>query len=147
MKQILFAIFVCLPFILNAQQKVDSGFVNVHVDSRIANVVNKPSNVTKGYIGTKRGFRVQIYNGNDRKKASQVKVDFMRAFPGVRAYMVYANPQFRIRVGDFTARSDASAFSSKLASKFSPCMVVPDVVNVNTVRNAKAKINHNDNND
>ena len=148
MKQILLMLLVFSSYLLQAQGAPDSSYVNVHADSRIANVVNKPAASNRVFIGKKKGFRVQIYNGNDRKKASQAKIDFMRMHPGVRAYMVYANPQFRVRVGDFTTRGEASALSSKLASKFSPCMVVPDVVNVNTARKAKTKTaTDNDNDD
>lgn len=142
MKHILLFLFLLSSVFCQAQEgdtHPDTGYVNIHADSRMALVVNKPSNASKAFIGKKRGFRVQIYNGNDRKKASQAKVDFMRMFPGVRSYLTYANPQFRVRVGDFTGRREAQELNNKLSSKFNPCMVVPDVVNVNTVRSSKAK--------
>jgi len=136
MKNALLLFFILLG--LNATaQKTDSGTVNIHADQRLAVVVNKPSNANRAFIGKVRGFRVQIYNGNDRKKASQAKLDFMRAFPGVRSYMIYNNPQFRIRVGDFRTRKEAMDLYNKAAARFNPCMIVPDVVNINTVKKAK----------
>jgi hypothetical protein len=125
-------------------QKPDTGYVNIHADQRLAVVVNKPTNVNRGFIGKVRGFRVQIYNGNDRKKASQAKLDFMRAFPGVRSYLVYNNPQFRVRAGDFRSRKDAMDLYNKVSAKFNPCMIVPDVVNINTVRKNKDNDTEND---
>ncbi len=140
MKHILF--FLLLGAALPAvAQDADSGYVHIHADPRLAAVVNKPAAVNRAFIGKIRGFRVQIYNGNDRKKASQIKLDFMRAFPGVRSYLVYNNPQFRVRVGDFRSRKDALELYNKLSSRFDPSMVVPDVVNVNTLHKNKDKDN------
>lgn len=136
MKQILFLLLLCAAFPGFAQNP-DSGSVTIHADPRLAVVVNKPANVNRGFIGKVRGFRVQIYNGNDRKRASQVKLDFMKMFPGIRSYLVYNNPQFRVRVGDFRSRKEALDLYNKLSSKFNPSMVVPDIVNINTVRKNK----------
>ena len=143
MKNALVLFLVLLGYSAIAQ-KTDTGYVNIHTDQRLAVVVNKPSNVNRGFIGKVRGFRVQIYNGNDRKKASQAKLDFMRAFPGVRSYLVYNNPQFRVRAGDFRSRKDAMDLYNKASAKFNPCMIVPDVVNVNTVRKNKDNDNEAD---
>ena len=143
MKHALLLIFSLLT-LSAAAQKTDTGNVTVHADQRLAVVVNKPSNANRVFIGKVRGFRVQIYNGNDRKKATQAKLDFMRSFPGVRSYMVYANPQFRIRVGDFRSRKEAMELYNKVASRFNPCMIVPDVVNINTSRKNKDNDNSAD---
>ncbi len=122
---------------LHAQEQ-DTGYVNIHADPRLALVVKKPA-TNKVFIGKTRGFRVQIYNGNDRKKASQAKLDFMRQFPGIRSYLVYNNPQFRVRVGDFTSRKGASDLYSKLSGTFNPCMIVPDLINIGPKNKAKDK--------
>ena len=68
----------------------------------------------------------------------------MRAFPGVRSYLVYNNPQFRVRVGDFKSRREAMDLYNKVSGKFNPCMIVPDVVNINTVRKNKDNDNEDD---
>ena len=74
MKNVLVLLFIFLGYAATAQ-KADTGYVNIHADQRLAVVVNKPSNTNRAFIGKVRGFRVQIYNGNDRKKASQAKLD------------------------------------------------------------------------
>lgn len=136
MKYAFLLLLFCTSLKTVAQQQ-DTGYVNIHADQRLAVVTSKSANTNRGFIGKARGFRVQIYNGNDRKKASQIKLDFMKMFPGVRSYLAYNNPQFRVRVGDFRSRKDAMDLFNKLSSKFNPCMVVPDVVNINTVRKNK----------
>jgi hypothetical protein len=143
MKNALVLFLIFLGYSAIAQQ-ADTGSVNIHADQRLAVVVSKPTNTNRAFIGKVRGFRVQIYNGNDRKKASQSKLDFMRAFPGVRSYLVYNNPQFRVRVGDFKSRREAMDLYNKVSGKFNPCMIVPDVVNINTVRKNKDNDNEDD---
>ena len=76
-----------------------------------------------------RGYRVQIYSGSDRDKAIKVKKDFMRLNPGVRTYLTYLAPFFRVKVGDYRNRSDAEGMLREANSTYeSPCMIVPDDV-------------------
>jgi len=79
-----------------------------------------------------RGYRVQIYYGPDRAKAMQVKAEFMRRNPGVRAYLIYQAPSFRVRVGNYRNRNDAEGMLREANSMFSPSMIVPDEVSIST---------------
>lgn len=136
MKYLLLFLFIITHNLSFAQDMTpDSGYVNIHADPRLELILNKPPSKTKKYKPTKaRGFRVQIYNGYDRQKATEVKVDFMRQFPGVRAYLTYNNPQFRVRVGDFTSRKEASELFYRINSQFTTSMIVPDVINLDSIR-------------
>lgn len=95
-------------------------------------VINKPN--TTGSIHSARGFRIIIYTGTDRKQANDTKVDFLRKYPNVRVYMTYSLPHYKIKVGDFTSREDASVLYSKLNKNYSPCLIVPDIVEINTFK-------------
>jgi hypothetical protein len=111
--------------------------VVIHADSRLALLTvpkAKSSSSRSGIIRSGRGFRVQIYNGNDRIRATQTKVDFMRRFPGIRTYMTYIQPQFRVKVGDFRSRSEAQKMYQQLSTLYSPVMIVPDIIVINTLR-------------
>ncbi|WP_344821670.1 hypothetical protein [Rurimicrobium arvi] len=87
-----------------------------------------------GSIRSAHGFRIIIYSGIDRNKATSTKVDFMRRYPGIRVYMSYALPQYRVKVGDFLSRGEASGLYLQLNKQYSPCMIVPDIVEINTFR-------------
>ncbi|MFT4061588.1 MAG: SPOR domain-containing protein [Edaphocola sp.] len=116
--------------VADTQPDTGSG-ADVHADPKPDDAVAKP--VNKGiFVGRTRGFRVQIYNGADRKKAQQIKLDFMRAFPGIGSYISYHNPQFRVRIGDFKSRKEAAILYRQLNKKFVPSMIVPDVIYVGT---------------
>jgi hypothetical protein len=125
---------LCFPGSGRAQIKVnearpDSSAVVLHADPRLALVTAFYDSIHSG-----KGFRVMIYSGTDRTKANAVKADFMRRYPGTRVYMTYSLPQYRIKVGDYTSRQDATQFYRLLSSLYSPCMVVPDIVEINTFR-------------
>lgn len=94
-----------------------------------------------GSIRSAHGFRVIIYSGTDRNKANGAKLDFMRRFPGMRVYMSYAMPQYRVKVGDFTSRSEASGLYQQLNKVYSPCLIVPDIVEINTFHRANDPAN------
>jgi len=61
---------------------------------------------------TIKGFRVQIYNGG-KTESQKHKSAFMKAFPDIRAYMVYEYPEYRIQVGDY--RDELAAERALLA--------------------------------
>lgn len=74
------------------------------------------------------GYRIQIYFGTDRLKAQELRADFMRSFPESGAYLVYQQPNFKVRVGDFKSRIEALGFLNTLNDRYTPAFVVPDEI-------------------
>ncbi len=58
----------------------------------------------------------------------------MRRFPGVRTYLSYVQPQFRVKVGDYQTRTDAEVMFLQTSQLYYPCMIVPDIIMINTVK-------------
>ncbi|MEO6831097.1 MAG: SPOR domain-containing protein [Chitinophagaceae bacterium] len=120
-------------------QLPDSNGVVFHEDPRLtvlfAHKQEDGFKSIRGAIYSQRGFRVQIYNGNDRNLATQRKIDFLRRFPDVPSYMSYIAPSFRVKVGNFKSRADAYDFYRQVSPLYTPCMVVPDIVVINSMRN------------
>jgi len=140
MKPLCLCILLPISLLLSAESlaqqyvpvdEIASGVV-VYADPRLAILTKKRPPAQ--YIRSGRGFRVQIYSGSDRAKATEIKTDFMRRFPGIRTYMTYVQPQFRVKVGDYRTRQDAVKMYQQASSVYSPCMIVPDIVELNTFR-------------
>lgn len=75
-----------------------------------------------------RGFRVQIYSGGNRNEATNVQNSFIRQNPDMNAYLDYVEPNYRVKVGDFTSRSEATAYMRRLRGTYSNVFVfVEDV--------------------
>ncbi len=120
---------------LNAQSYMaDTNSVVVFKDERIDKLTAKKEQISRGIIRSVNGFRVQLYNGNDRNLAMQMKTEFMRRFPAERSYLTYQLPNFRLRVGNFTSKKDASDFLNNVSIFFKGATVVNDQVTVNTLK-------------
>lgn len=74
------------------------------------------------------GFRIQIYFGSERAKATEIRTDFTKNFPEISSYLIYQQPYFKIRVGDFKTRIEASGFLKKLEDHYTTAFIVPDEV-------------------
>jgi hypothetical protein len=72
------------------------------------------------------GYRVQLFYGSDRKRANEVKSEFLRRYPEVAAYLVYQQPNYKVRVGDFRTRLEAYELYRKLLPDFSSSFIVTD---------------------
>jgi len=75
------------------------------------------------------GFRIQIYSTNDLDDAVRAKTSSQASLDSMKVYMVYDAPYYKIRVGDFLAKSDADRAKDSLKERgFSEAWVVPDKV-------------------
>lgn len=74
------------------------------------------------------GYRIQIYFGNDRTRANEIKTDFLQLFPNTGTYLIYQQPNFKIRVGDYKTRLEAMKFLKEIQSLYSSAFLVKDDV-------------------
>lgn len=110
--------------------------VTVHADPRLVMLTNalKAKSEKAVNLRSGSGFRVQIYNGTDRTEANKRKLEFMRRFPGIRTYLSYIQPQYRLKVGDFKTRAEAQKLFRDVNDLFNPAMIVPDIIMINTTK-------------
>lgn len=75
-----------------------------------------------------RGFRVQIFSGSSRRDAENVQRSFQSQNSDINAYLDYVEPNYRVKVGDFTSRSAATAYMRELRGRYNNVFVfVEDV--------------------
>ena len=64
-------------------------------------------------VKTIPGYRVQIasFSGaNSKTSAFNLRENFITDYPSVQAYIVFDEPNFKVKVGDFRTRLEAYAF-------------------------------------
>lgn len=64
-------------------------------------------------VKTIPGYRVQIasFSGaNSKNSAFNLRDRFMYDYPSIQAYIVFEEPNFKVKVGDFRTRLEAFAF-------------------------------------
>ena len=75
------------------------------------------------------GYRVQIYfdsGNNSKNKAASIKTNFEALYPGVKSYLSYKEPYYRVRVGDFRTLTEAVGFQKKISADFQTSFAVKD---------------------
>jgi hypothetical protein len=77
---------------------------------------------------TMPGYRIQIYFGGVRPKASEVKLDFSGKHSDVPSYISYTAPNFKVRVGDFRTRLEAVKFMKSIEGQYPTIFIVPDEI-------------------
>ena len=74
------------------------------------------------------GYRIQIYFGGERLRANNLRSDFLQEYPEFGAYVIYQQPNFKLRVGDFKTRLEAAKFLTEMQARFSMAFIVSDDV-------------------
>ena len=76
-----------------------------------------------------QGFRVQVFSSLDKDQAVE-REEAARSTTEMPVYMVYMQPYYRVRVGNFTSREAAERARSALAQRFPDAFIVPDTVEI-----------------
>ena len=93
------------------------------VAPRMVSLGVKPVDWSKATRVKKRGFRVQIYSGNNRNEAYAAQSRFRNQYGDIDSYISYDEPNYRVKVGDFTSRAVANNFMRELRSQYSNVFV------------------------
>ena len=83
---------------------------------------------TAGYSSS-YGYRVQIYSGSSRSAAFNAQAKFNRDFPEMRNYIIYREPNFKVRAGDFRSRIESERMKEELKSLFPAMFIVSEKIN------------------
>lgn len=78
------------------------------------------------------GFRVHIYmdSGNRaRLNTQQAQADFEEKYPEQPSYIIYEEPYFKLRAGDFRTRLDARRFLESIRRNYPAAYIVVDMIN------------------
>jgi len=119
--------FLFLALLLSAPDSVMAQYSLKTQDSLVRVLVNRHIAISQAKQSMP-GYRIQIYFGPQRDLANEVKSDFTRLYPGVGAYLVYQQPNFKIRVGDFKTRLDAMKFFKDIQPVYPTAFLVMDEV-------------------
>ena len=103
-------LFICtfIPTICAAQTR---GMVKVFKDARIDSLIAHRNAIkivkSGGAKFSSQGYRIQIFSGSSRKDAYNLQARFQSEYPGIRTYISYTTPDFKVHVGDFRTRLEA----------------------------------------
>ena len=116
--------------ILALMPKKDNGGeadVNVYQSDAIGQAMQEHMNSNAGR--TLSGYRVRIFfdNKQSARVASEEAIKkFESLYHDVVAYRTYANPYFKVTVGDFRTKSEAMALLERIRTEFPSAFVVKE---------------------
>lgn len=116
-------IFLVLPS-GNAGDDVN---VEVHQSDLIRNSIKH--HISSNAKRTLTGYRVRIFFDNRqtaRNESENTLKRFKQLFPEVAAYRIYANPYFKVTVGDFRTKSEAMSLLTRIKGAFPSAFVVKE---------------------
>jgi len=76
------------------------------------------------------GYRIQLYSGNKKQPARQVRLEFSQLYRDIKAHESYQQPYFKVRVGDFRTKIEALNFQKELQDHFPNCFIVTDEIEI-----------------
>ena len=118
-----------LGFVLMLIKTASAQYVQVLGNPELDTLVQRnieSNQITNGI----QGYRVQIFFGSDRKAANDARTQFLQLYPNTEAYLLYQQPNFKVRVGDFRTQQEAQALFKALLRHFERVFLVPDKINL-----------------
>lgn len=102
----------------------------------------------KGHVASNssraiQGYRVRIFFDNKqsaRTESEEVLRRFESVFHGVKAYRTYANPYFKVTVGDFRTKSDAMELLTRIKPHFQSAFIVKEPISYPVVDKENAYV-------
>lgn len=135
-KLILTTVLAILCIGVSAQtKKTAKGSVTITGDVKVSQLVEKHIEFNET-IKTIPGYRVQLasLSGADAKsRAFSMKEQLKTEFPEVESYVIFTDPNFRVKIGDFRTKLEAHAFLQKTKELFPGGTIVKDNINPNAV--------------
>ena len=123
--------FLLSAFSLRAQER---GKVEVVKDPRVDTLIArrgllKVNSVTPSPVFSGMGYRVQIFNGPSRKDAYDAQDRIQAKYPGMRTYISYSVPNFKVKAGDFRSRLEAEKFKQEVHTMFTGLFIISEKIN------------------
>jgi len=98
---------------------------NAELEAKLSQVYEKNKN-----IKVVQGFRIQVYSGNDRLLAEKAQKTILELYPDSKPEIIFFQPNFKVKVGDFYDRSEAQLMYNKLKNYLPQALVVPEKVKI-----------------
>ena len=86
----------------------------------------------QSYLEQKKvqGFKIQLYAGNKKIEAIKMKAEFMKKYEEVSPTIIYQQPNFKVRVGNYRNRLEATKFLEIYKIDFPSSFIVQDAIEI-----------------
>lgn len=131
MTQKIFLLFLIISALCKQGWAQNKGNIDIIQDPKVSLLVSKHIDYNEKLNGIE-GYRIQIFfdaGNNARSKANNTRFSFLARHPQYPAYLIFQQPYFKIRVGNFRTRLDAECFLKQIEKEYQNAFIVKDVIN------------------
>lgn len=128
---LLTAVLCLTAFMAQAQNYYNTnrskGHVEIKGDVAVTQLVQKHVELNER-VRTIPGYRIQVASlsgTSSKNRAFDMKERIRNNYPGVEAYVVFDEPNFKVKVGDFRTRLEAYVFLQRIKNEF-PGTIIRD---------------------
>lgn len=128
-RSLLLILFVAGFFILKGQNP--TGEIKIIQDPRIDSLVQMHIELNKKNPNI-AGWRINIFfetGNNSKKMAMEAKAKFVQSYTEVPCYVVFQEPYYKVRVGDYRTEMEAEKFLKEIVDEYPNSFVVEDEIN------------------
>jgi hypothetical protein len=133
----LFFLFILFPFLSVAQIDTtlsENGSIASINETGINALVNKYKAILKARNGI-NGWRVQIMFKTKKEEIQQLKITFIKLYPGIPVYLKYEAPYYKLRVGNCRTKLEAIKIKQEISKNFPNAYAVPEIINFSQLKN------------
>lgn len=125
--------FFFMPIMVKAQTRgtvevIKDPLIDTFAARRSSIKVSGTSSATTS-SNSSYGYRVQIFNGPNRKEAYAAQERFQNEHPGMRTYISYPGPNYKVHAGDFRSRLEAEKIMQELRGSFTGLFIIRGKIN------------------
>ena len=104
-------------------------YASVKEDMKIANLATKYEEYDRKKEFTD-GYRIQILYTDIRSDAYKNKGQMYKDFPDLKSYVEYEEPSYKLRIGDFKTRLEATFFMQQVTPLYPGAFIVKDKIRI-----------------
>lgn len=102
---------------------MDTGRIEILENNTIGVLLEKFNSTKKN-----TGYRIQIHSGLSRVETLKSQTNFMKLYPNMNTYVIYQQPNFKLRVGDFEERLSVNKFYEEMKEIFPGAFIIKDEI-------------------
>ncbi|RYE10767.1 MAG: SPOR domain-containing protein [Sphingobacteriaceae bacterium] len=120
-------------FLMTNSSAQTRGQVEVVKDSRIDSIIAHRLIAAKSPAsksGNSSGYRVQFFISSNRNEIYAKQAAFNELYPDLRTYIIYQEPNYKLKAGDFRTRLEAQKLMRDIRPQFPTLFLVSERINL-----------------
>jgi len=113
-----------------------SSKINIIQNENISKLLQEHKSFNKNQSGI-IGYRINVFfdsGNNSKSKAYSIKSQLMDEYPDVEAYIIYQEPNYKVKVGDFRTRLDAERFQNQISNEYKNGFIIKEIINLPKIK-------------